>query len=227
MSHYARLFGYGEKAGLEHPGRATRPFPGVAPRNGGVGMLTSFGEEISQTPLQLAALMSAWPTAGRFTTCNTPHASRRPPAFTPRVKRHLEIRRHIRRSSPACWARWSSAPRGGRSRRTHRGQDRHLHRWPHPPGLVRLVQRSGAAKWSVVVLLTGGRPAIGPQAAGMAGQVYKNLWRRILRPDAGARPGLADFHADLLHAVNGLVQNWRRCGLSSTCSWPRPTPAPR
>ena len=51
VNYYAHLFGYGEKAGLniegEHPGY----FPPAPPKNGGMMMLTSFGEEISQTPL--------------------------------------------------------------------------------------------------------------------------------------------------------------------------------
>jgi cell division protein FtsI/penicillin-binding protein 2 len=34
---------------------------------------------------------------------------------------------------------------------------------------------TGPRKLVVVVLMTGGRPAIGPMAAGIAGQVYKNL----------------------------------------------------
>ena len=33
----------------------------------------------------------------------------------------------------------------------------------------------GARKLAVVVLLTGGRPAIGPAAAGVAGDVYRRL----------------------------------------------------
>ena len=63
-SYYAKLFGYGEKAGLniegEHPGY----FPAQPPKDGGMGMLTSFGEEISQTPLELAGLMTAVANGG-------------------------------------------------------------------------------------------------------------------------------------------------------------------
>ena len=59
VSYYARQFGYGEKTGLNIPGEEAGHFPFEPPHNGGVAMLTSFGEEVSQTPLQLAALMSA------------------------------------------------------------------------------------------------------------------------------------------------------------------------
>jgi cell division protein FtsI/penicillin-binding protein 2 len=57
FAYYAKLFGLGELAGLDIPGEHPGYFPPVAPSNGGVGMLTSFGETIRQTPLQLAALM--------------------------------------------------------------------------------------------------------------------------------------------------------------------------
>src|ERR1044072_5209026 len=64
FSYYAHLFGYGEKAGLNVAGEQPGHFPEAPPKNGGVGMLTSFGEEIQQTPLQLAALISAVANGG-------------------------------------------------------------------------------------------------------------------------------------------------------------------
>jgi len=45
--------------------------PPEPPRNGGVGMMTSFGEGITITPLELAAMLSAIANAARSTTCNT------------------------------------------------------------------------------------------------------------------------------------------------------------
>ena len=46
FSYYAHLLGYGERAYRNIPERAAGPLPNAVPRNGGVGMLTSFGEEI-------------------------------------------------------------------------------------------------------------------------------------------------------------------------------------
>ena len=40
VSHYARLFGYGETAGLNIEGEKPGAYPTAPPRNGGVGMLT-------------------------------------------------------------------------------------------------------------------------------------------------------------------------------------------
>src|SRR5580658_7098297 len=72
VSYYAHLFGYGEKAGLNIAGESPGRFPAAPPVNGGVGMLSSFGEESSQTPLQLAALMSALGNGGTLYSLQYP-----------------------------------------------------------------------------------------------------------------------------------------------------------
>ncbi|MCX6623870.1 MAG: penicillin-binding transpeptidase domain-containing protein, partial [Acidobacteria bacterium] len=59
VSYYARLFGLGEKAGLNIEGEQAGIWPAEPPANGGVGMMTSFGEGISLTPLELASLLGA------------------------------------------------------------------------------------------------------------------------------------------------------------------------
>src|SRR5205085_9838621 len=91
VSYYAHLFGYGEKAGLNIPGEQPGRFPSAPPKNGGVGMLTSFGEEISQTPLQLAALMSSVANGGTLYYLQYPRSQADVQSFVPRVKRHLDI----------------------------------------------------------------------------------------------------------------------------------------
>src|SRR5689334_13887394 len=48
VAYYSHLFGYGEKAGLNIEGEKAGRYPEAPPKNGGVGMLTSFGEEIQQ-----------------------------------------------------------------------------------------------------------------------------------------------------------------------------------
>jgi len=59
FAYYARLFGLGEKAGLNIEGEEPGYFADAPPKNGGMGMMASFGEGITLTPLQLAALLSA------------------------------------------------------------------------------------------------------------------------------------------------------------------------
>ncbi len=52
VSYYAQLFGLGEKAGLDIEERTGRILPSTVPKSG-IGMMTSFGDGISLTPLEL------------------------------------------------------------------------------------------------------------------------------------------------------------------------------
>src|SRR5581483_927822 len=92
VSRYARLFGYGEKAGWNIPGEQAGHYPDAPPKNGGMGMLTSFGEEISQTPLELAALMGALANGGKLYYLQYPRTRLEAQHFISRVKRDLNIK---------------------------------------------------------------------------------------------------------------------------------------
>src|SRR5215467_1737830 len=85
VSHYARLFGYGEKAGLNVTGEQPGKYPSAPPKNGGVGMLCSFGEEIQQTPLQLAALISAVANGGTLYYLQYPRTQAEAERLVPRI----------------------------------------------------------------------------------------------------------------------------------------------
>ena len=100
VSYYAHLFGLGEKAGLDIPGEHPGFFPKQPPKNGGMGMLTSFGEEISLTPLQLSALMSALANGGTLYYLQHPRSAEDLASFVPRVKRRLEIENLIPEVKP-------------------------------------------------------------------------------------------------------------------------------
>src|SRR5262249_55808945 len=91
MSYYAHLYGYGEKAGLNIPGEHPGTFPPAPPKEGGMGMLTSFGEEISQTPLEFAALMAAVENGGTLYWMQYPRTPEEIEHFQSRVKRRLDI----------------------------------------------------------------------------------------------------------------------------------------
>jgi cell division protein FtsI/penicillin-binding protein 2 len=176
LSYYARLYGYGENAGLNIPGEQPGRFPTAPPKNGGVGMLSSFGEEISQTPLQLAALMSAIANGGTLYYLQYPRNQEEVQQFVPRVKRRLDIDEFVPVVMPglrgavefgtAHRAR-ESGPIAGKTgtctaNRTHLG-------W------FGSFSQVGPSKLVMIVLLTGGRPAIGPLAAGIAGEIYQRL----------------------------------------------------
>jgi cell division protein FtsI/penicillin-binding protein 2 len=186
MSRYARLYGYGETAGLDIPGESAGRFPSAPPRNGGVGMLTSFGEEIRQTPLQLAALMSAIANGGTLYYLQYPRTQWDLQHLTPKIKRGLDIARHIAVVTPGL----DGAVNFGTARRAQQTDqiagktgtctdDRtHL-------GWFGSFTRIAGKRLVVVVLLTGGRPAIGPMAAGIAGDVYRRLADRNLSVSIG------------------------------------------
>jgi penicillin-binding protein 2 len=176
VSYYAHLLGYGEKAGLDIPGEQPGAYPSAPPKNGGVGMLTSFGEEVQQTPLQLAALMSAIANGGTLYYLQYPRSQADLRSFVPRIKRRLDIAAAIPVITPGMRAAVESGtahraredgPIAGKTG-TCTNDKTHL-------GWFGSFNNEGARKLVVVVLLTGGRPAIGPLAAGIAGDVYQRL----------------------------------------------------
>jgi penicillin-binding protein 2 len=176
VSYYAHLFGYGENAGLNISGEQPGRYPSAPPQNGGVGMLTSFGEGISQTPLQLAALMTAVANGGTLYYLQYPRNQEEVKDFIPRVKRHLEIGNLIPLVEPGMRGavEFGTAHRaredGPIAGKTGTCTDNHTHL-----GWFGSFNSVGNRKLVAVVLLTGGRPAIGPLAAGIAGDFYRRL----------------------------------------------------
>ena len=176
FSYYAHLLGYGERAGLNIAGEQSGHFPDAIPRNGGVGMLTSFGEEIEQTPLELAALMSAISNGGTLYYLQYPRNEAEVRDFVPRVKRKLDIAGLIpviepgMRDAVEFGTARRAADDGDIAGKTGTCSENHTHL-----GWFGSFNETGNRKLVVVVLLTGGRPSIGPLAAGIAGDVYKRL----------------------------------------------------
>ncbi len=177
VSYYSHLFGYGEKAGLNIAGEQPGHYPSAPPRNGGVGMLTSFGEEIQQTPLELAALLSAVANGGTLYYMQYPRTMAEAANMVPRVKRRLDIAEAIAVIEPGmrgavdfgtAHRAQEDAPIAGKTGTCSDDSSRHL-------GWFGSYNETGKRKLVVVVLLTGGKPAIGPLAAGIAGDVYRRL----------------------------------------------------
>ena len=176
VSRYARLFGYGEKAGLNIAREQAGRFPSAPPRNGGVGMLSSFGEEISQTPLQLAALLSAVANGGTLYYLQYPRSPAEVKNMVPRVKRRLDIAQLLPVVKPGMRGavEFGTARRaredGAIAGKTGTCSENRTHL-----GWFGSFNDTDGRKLAIVVLLTGGRPAIGPRAAGIAGDVYRIL----------------------------------------------------
>ncbi len=180
VQKYARLFGFGEKAGWNIPGEQLGTFPAAPPKLGGVGRLTSFGEEIAATPLQQVAFVSALANGGTLYYLQYPRTDEEITNYVPRVKRRLEIAPLIPNVLPGMTA----AVRRGTARRAYDPADPIM-------GKTGTCSQDGARlgwftsyndlghnKLAVVVLLRGGRATFGPRAAEVAGHVYKNLNER-------------------------------------------------
>jgi beta-lactamase class D len=175
FSHYARMFGYGEKAGLNIEGEHAGYFPPAPPKNGGMGMLTSFGEEISQTPLELAGLMTAIANRGTLYWLQYPRTEEEIRDFQPQIKRRLDIGPLVDDLKPGM----RGAVEFGTARRAKQEQEIYGKTGTCSEGRTRLGWfgsfNEGGRKVVVVVMLTGGRQTVGPLASGVAGEVYRIL----------------------------------------------------
>jgi len=181
VRYYGRLFGLGEAAGLgiaeEEPGI----LPETPPANGGVGMMTSFGEGITLTPLELASVMSAIANGGTMYYLQHPRSQAEIDYFAPRVKRNLDIQSFIPELKPGLLG----ATEFGTARRASYSADEPIYgktgtctdrrsSGTHL-GWFGSFNEVGGKKLVVVVLLTGGSAVSGPVASGVAGAVYRNL----------------------------------------------------
>jgi penicillin-binding protein 2 len=91
VSKYGRLLGLGELAGYNLPDEHPGSFPAQPPAFGGVARMSSFGEGIQITPLQLAALAAAFANGGTLYYLQYPHSQEEADTFEPKVKRDLNI----------------------------------------------------------------------------------------------------------------------------------------
>lgn len=180
VSKYAKLYGLGEKAGLdilgEEPGFLTD-----APPSTGVGMMTSFGDGIRVTPLELTSIVTSISNGGTMYYLQYPRTEEEVKKFVPRIKRTLDIGQFV----PQLKAGMLGAVEYGTARRAVFD--------PNEPVLGKTgtctdtaqpgvhlgwfgsFNEVGKNKIAVVVLLTGGRGISGPIASGVAGNVYRNL----------------------------------------------------
>jgi LysM repeat protein/beta-lactamase class D len=91
VAKYARLLGLGELAGYNLPNEQPGALPTAPPRNGGVARMSSFGEGIQMTPLQLASLVSTLANGGTMYYLQYPRSAEELQNFEPRIKRRLDI----------------------------------------------------------------------------------------------------------------------------------------
>ena len=87
---YARLVGLGERAGYNMPEEQPGELPS-APPYGGVARMSSFGEGIRITPLQLASLVSMLANGGTQYYLQYPRTDLDVRNFQPRIRQQLNI----------------------------------------------------------------------------------------------------------------------------------------
>jgi penicillin-binding protein 2 len=181
VTHYARLLGLGEKAGLDIPAEEPGIWPESAPRYGGVGMMTAYGENIQVTPLELAAMVSAVANGGTLYHLQYPRSQEEIDGFEPKVKRELGL-------SPSALEDMKSGMRGA----VDFGTARRAFYNPEEPilgktGTCTDFRESNHMGWFgsfnevdhhqlvVVVMLLGTKTVNGPVASGVAGAIYRAL----------------------------------------------------
>jgi penicillin-binding protein 2 len=179
VSYYARMFGLGEKAGLDIEGEQAGVLPAEEPKSG-VGMMTSFGDGISLTPLEYAALIGAVANGGTLYYLQYPKSDQDALALVPRIKRRLDIDNIVSEIKPGMMG----AVEYGTARRVGFDPNTPIYgktgtctdyRTPTHLGWFGSFVDAGKGKYVVVVMLTGGKLVSGPAASGVAGNVYKSL----------------------------------------------------
>ncbi len=182
VSRYARLLGLGELAGYniseEYPGA----FPSEPPARGGVARMSSFGEGIQITPLQLGSLVATLANGGAIYYLQYPRTEEERQNFAPRIKRKLniepllpELRDGMLAAVLYGTARSSYDPDGEQALgKTGTCSDRSSRL-----GWFATYADQVHPRIVLVVLLRGNtRRVKGPTAAQIAGHIYRSLRER-------------------------------------------------
>lgn len=178
VSQYGKLFGLGEKASLipeEKPGQLAASTP-----KRGMGRMTSFGDGIRLTPLELAAIMGAVANGGTLYYLQYPKDLAEAASLEPVIKRELDILPLIEEIKPGMMGavEYGTAkvigfnpetPIYGKTG-TCTDEETRTHM-----GWFGSFTEVGHDRVVVVVMLTGGSVASGSAASKVAGNVYKNL----------------------------------------------------
>ncbi|MGC0774781.1 MAG: penicillin-binding transpeptidase domain-containing protein [Candidatus Acidiferrum sp.] len=182
VSKYARLLGLGELAGYDLPEEHPGAFPSTPPAFGGVARMSSFGQGIQITPLQLAALAAAFANGGTLYYLQYPRTPEEVKDFTPRVKRELNIASILPEVREGMLAAVlygtgkSSFDRDGDETPLGKTGTCDDHTTPSRIGWFVTYADEAHPKIALAVLLRGNtRRVQGPMAAEVAGRMYRKL----------------------------------------------------
>jgi penicillin-binding protein 2 len=194
LADYAHEFGLGEKAGWDIAGESSGEFPDSLPKDG-VGNLAYLGQGIEVTPLQMAAVLSAFANGGTLYYLQYPRTPEQVDQFEPKVRRQLT---NVAAEIPVVREGMAAAVKYGTARLANGPGTEIL-------GKTGTCSEDGARlgwfdsysvgdpQYVVVVLLRGGRAMFGPHAAEIAGCLYQALQQtehpelQVSRPEAAQR----------------------------------------
>jgi cell division protein FtsI/penicillin-binding protein 2 len=179
VSTYARTLGLGELSGYDIPEEQPGILPDEPPKRGGVARMSSFGEGIRMTPLQLGALVSSVANGGTLYYLQYPRSVEDEENFEPRVKRTLDIKPLL----PELRDGMHAAVLRGTARRSNMPDSEEA------SGKTGSCSDDGTRlgwfasyvdqphlKMALVILMRGNTFAVrGPMAAGIAGRIYHQL----------------------------------------------------
>jgi len=179
VSKYERQFGLGETAGLNLPGEDPGLYP-QEPGPGGVAKLSSFGEGIHISPLQLAAMVSAIANGGTLYYLQHPATAEALADFHASVKRQLNIAGLLPELADGMMAvtRYGTARRAQLQNLDVFGKTGTCSRNGTRYGLFASYMDKPSTqrgKLAIVVVLRGNRAVYGPRAAQIAGKIYNSL----------------------------------------------------
>lgn len=182
FAKHARALGLGERAGWNIAGEQPGIFPPDAPAPilGGMGMMTSFGEGITLTPLQLAAVLNAFANGGKLWYLQHPKNETEILSFEPKLKRLLALSPIVdeMRNGLLGTTEWGTGQRAGEGvvtslfGKTGTCTDR---RSPTHLGWFGSFSNDPQRPLTVVVMLTGKGEINGPVASRVAGDIYRRL----------------------------------------------------
>lgn len=195
---YAQLLGLGDRAGYNIPEEQPGLLPSRPPAYGGVARMSSFGEGIRITPLQLASLVSTLANGGTQYYLQYPRSEQDRQSFQPRIRRELDIAPLL----PDLRDGMLAAVLYGTARQSY---DPYGEQALGKTGTCNDESLGGRLGWYVsyadqahpkivlIVLIRGGsRHVNGPHASEIAGRIYHGLRERNYFADAARNAQYAE-----------------------------------
>lgn len=181
VTGFEREMGLGERVGWDIPGES----PGVVPTEpgpGGVSKLSSFGEGVYITPLQLAAMAMTIANGGTLYYLQHPTTPAEIANFRPRIHRELPIADFAPevRDGMMAAVQYGTARGANINDEEILGKTGTCSRDGDRFGLFASYLGNTRPQLVVVVVLSDSWSYSGPRAASVAGKIYRSLDRRHL-----------------------------------------------